>query len=136
MKGKKKERSQLLDKILRMFLIAIGTFFVSLGFIGIFIPLLPTTPFLLLAAACYARGSKKFYNWLLNNKWFGTHIKNYRENKGISIRAKIVAITLLWVTISISIFVIDIFFARLILVLVAIGVTIHLLSIRTLRSNQ
>ncbi|MCJ7768908.1 MAG: YbaN family protein [Dehalococcoidales bacterium] len=57
-------------------LIVAGTLFVGLGVIGIFLPVLPATPFLLLAAACYARSSKRFYCWLLNNRWFGVHIKN------------------------------------------------------------
>ena len=72
-------------------MITTGTFFVGLGIIGIFLPLLPTTPFLLLAAACYARSSKRFYNWLLNNKWFGNYIKNYRERKGIPLQIKIIS---------------------------------------------
>ena len=111
-----------------------GTFFVGLGIMGIFLPLLPTTPFLLLAAACYARGSKRFYNWLLNNRWFGNYIKNYREGKGIPLKTKILSISLLWATIGYStVFVVGIPFVRVGLILIAIAVTTHILSIKTLQ---
>ncbi|KON28168.1 hypothetical protein AC481_02665 [miscellaneous Crenarchaeota group archaeon SMTZ-80] len=117
----------------RILLISCGTFFIIIGFIGIFLPLLPTTPFLLLAAACYARGSKKFYNWLITNRWFGEYIKNYREKKGIPIKTKVFAILILWITISYSIFIMDIFLIRIILIIVLTGVTFHLLTIKTLK---
>jgi uncharacterized membrane protein YbaN (DUF454 family) len=67
---------------IRILLVIAGTLFVGLGIIGIFIPVLPTTPFLLLAAACYARSSRKFHEWLLNNRWFGDYIRNYLQGKG------------------------------------------------------
>ena len=106
----------------------------GLGIIGIFMPVLPTTPFLLLAAACYARSSKKFYNWLLTNKWFGNYIRNYLQGKGIPIQVKILAITLLWLTIVLSvIFAVHSLFIRLLLILIAIGVTLHILSVPTLK---
>jgi len=67
------------NSLIRRVLIVAGTFFVGLGIVGIFIPILPTTPFLLLAAACYARSSERFYNWLLNHRWFAKYIRPYRE---------------------------------------------------------
>lgn len=122
------------SRFTRGILIGAGTFFVGLGVLGIFLPLLPTTPFLLLAAACYARSSKRFYNWLLNNKWFGNYIKNYQEKKGVPLKVKLSSLSLLWITILFSaVFVVDILLFRIILILIAAGVTIHILSIRTLR---
>jgi uncharacterized membrane protein YbaN (DUF454 family) len=119
---------------LRTLLVIAGTFFVGLGIVGIFVPVLPTTPFLLLAAACYARGSQRFYGWLLNNKWFGSYIRNYLERKGIPLRVKVITITLLWITIGSSVaFVVETLALKLILVIIAIGVSIHILSIRTLK---
>jgi len=107
-----------------------GTFFVGLGILGIFLPIVPTTPFFLLAAACYARGSQRFYNWLLYNRWFGNYIRGYREGKGIPLKAKVLTISLLWITIGCSVtFAVHIFIVRIILILIAIGVTIHILSI-------
>ena len=103
-----------------------------LGIIGILLPVLPTTPFLLLAALCYAKSSSRLYNWLLNNRWFGKYITNLREGKGIPLSVKITVITLLWVTIGFSaIFVVHIVLVRIILILIAVGVSAHILSIRT-----
>ena len=122
---------QFISKPVKILLIASGTFFIGVGIIGIFIPVLPTTPFLLLSAALYARSSKRFYNWLTNNKIFGRFIKDYREGKGIPLRLKIATVILLWVTIGCSaIFAIDIFWVRLLLFLIAVGVTIHIIRIR------
>jgi uncharacterized membrane protein YbaN (DUF454 family) len=117
-------------------LISVGTSCVGLGILGIFLPILPTTPFLLLAATCYARSSERFYNWLLNNRWFGNYIKNYREGKGIPLKVKVLAIALLWVTIGYSIFAVHILPVRIILILIAIGVTTHILSSRTLKTMR
>jgi len=118
----------------RVLLITAGTLFVGLGIIGIFVPILPTTPFLLLAAACYARSSQRFYDWLLNNRWFGRYLKNYLQGRGIPLRVKVITIVLLWVTIGFSIvFAVELFAVKVALSLIAIGVSIHILSRRTLR---
>ena len=103
-----KKSKQSISSPVQILLIATGTFFIGVGIAGIFIPILPTTPFLLISAALYARSSKKFYNWFINNKIFGRYIKNYREGKGIPLRLKTITITLLWITIGCSaIFAID-----------------------------
>ena len=120
--------------LVRRLWIGIKTFFVIFGTIGIFLPILPTTPFLLLAAACYARGSRRFYDWLLNNRWFGDYIRNYREKKGIPLKIKILSISFLWLTIGYStFFIIDILFVRITLVLVAVAVSIYIIKFRTLK---
>lgn len=122
------------NRFIRKVLIVAGTVFVALGVLGIFLPILPTTPFLLLAAACYARSSERFYNWLLNNKWFGEYIRNYREGKGVPLKAKVSSISMLWITIMFSVvFVVHVLFVRIVLILIAIGVTVHILHIRTLK---
>jgi uncharacterized membrane protein YbaN (DUF454 family) len=122
------------NRLMRGVLIITGTFFVGLGVLGILLPLLPTTPFLLLAAACYARSSRRFYDWLLNNKWFGNYIKNYRERKGVPLKVKVLSISFLWITIGYSVvFVVHILLIRIILILMAMGVTTHILSIKTLK---
>ena len=123
---------QSISKPIQILLITLGTFFVGVGIAGIFIPVLPTTPFLLLSAALYAKSSKRFYNWLINNRIFGQYIKNYREGKGIPLRLKIITITLLWITIGCSaIFAVDILWVRITLVLIAVGVTVHVIRIRS-----
>ena len=125
------------NAILNKILVGLGSFFLVLGIIGIFIPILPTTPFLLLATACYARGSKRFYNWLINNKWLGEYIRNYREGKGIPSTIKIISIILLWITIIFStIIIVTNYFIQIILIIIAIGVTIHILTIKTMKKNS
>ncbi len=127
-------KRQITNNLSRWAWITTGTFFLGLGIIGIFLPLLPTTPFLLLAAACYKRSSKRFYNFLLNNKWFGNYIKNYRERKGIPLKIKILSISFLWIVIGYSvIFVVHIFLGKIVIILIAVGVTMHILSIQTLK---
>jgi len=127
-------KGKITSKLSRLALLLAGNFFVAFGILGIFLPLLPTTPFLLLAAACYIRSSERFYNWLMNNKWLGNYIKNYREKKSIPLKVKVLSLSFLWLTIGYSVlFVVNIFLLRVILILIAIGVTIHVLSIRTLK---
>jgi uncharacterized protein len=121
--------------ILRMLLLIAGTISLGLGAVGIFVPLLPTTPFLLLSAACYVRSSERMYNWLLKNRWFGEYIKNYREGKGIPMKSKILVLAVLWAGILYSsIFVVDeILIAQIALLLIAVGVSVHLLRLPTFR---
>jgi uncharacterized membrane protein YbaN (DUF454 family) len=124
------------NTILNKILVVSGSFFLVLGIIGIFIPILPTTAFLLLAAACYARGSKRFYNWLINNKWLGEYIKNYREGRGITFTIKILSIIFLWITIAFSTFIIvSNFLIQIILIIIAIALTIHILTIKIMQKE-
>lgn len=132
MKGKSKQSGKTSNQLLKWILITAGTIFIGIGIIGIFIPILPTTPFLLLAAACYARSSIRFYNWLMNNKLIGAYIKNYREKRGIPLKIKVFTIFLLWITILFSVFfILLISWIKIILIIIAIGVTIHILTIKT-----
>ncbi|MEJ8569152.1 YbaN family protein [Elongatibacter sediminis] len=87
----------------RIALVLAGTVFVTLGVAGALLPVLPTTPFLLLAAACYARASRRFYNALLNNRLFGPAIQEWQEYRSIRYRTKITAIVLMAVTLTSSI---------------------------------
>ncbi|MDH4068647.1 MAG: YbaN family protein [Dehalococcoidia bacterium] len=115
----------------RRLLIGAGTLSTGLGIIGIFVPILPTTPFLLLAAACYMRSSERFYRWLINNRVFGAYIRNYIEGRGMPVRIKIITILLLWLTIGLTIvFGIQNIVVRIVLICVAIGVTVHIALIR------
>jgi uncharacterized membrane protein YbaN (DUF454 family) len=115
----------------RRLLIGAGTLSTGLGIIGIFIPILPTTPFLLLAAACYMRSSERFYQWLINNRIFGAYVRNYIEGRGMPIRIKIFTILLLWLTIGLTItFGVQNIIIRIILICLAIGVTAHVALIK------
>lgn len=88
--------------LVRIFWVTIGCLFVGVGTIGIFVPGLPTTIFLIIAAACYIRSSEKLYNWLINNKSFGKYIRDYREGKGMPKRGKIAAVTAMIIFISLA----------------------------------
>ena len=121
----------MLYKLRRQLLIVAGTISVAIGILGIFVPILPTTPFLLLAAGCYMRSSERFYHWLINNRLFGAYIRNYIEGKGMPLKIKIFTISLLWITIGISAFIgTQNLVVRIVLLLVAIGVTLHISCIR------
>ena len=125
------------NKLKQKILFIAGTISLAIGVVGIVVPLLPTTPFLLLAAACYMRSSERFYRWLLNNRFFGTYIRNYMEGKGVPLRIKIYTIALLWTTISLSIFLISPgIVVKIVLAVVAIGVTLHIILLRGARKNK
>jgi len=119
-------------RLTKKILIVFGTFFLGVGVIGIFVPLLPTTPFLLLSAACYARSSKRLYDWLMSNRYFGRHLKDYVGGKGISLQLKLLALSLFLMTIACSvIFILDNVFWRMTLLLIGAGVSVHILALKT-----
>lgn len=110
----------------------IASLCVAFGAIGIFVPLLPTTPFLLLATILYMNSSPRMLRWLLHNRWLGPYIKDYFSRRGISLRLKIRTLSILWITIGLSaIFATERVWVRVILAAVGVGVTIHLLMKKT-----
>ena len=119
----------------RGFLITAGTLSVGVGIVGIFLPLLPATPFLLVAAACYVRSSNRLYRWLLTNRVTSSYVANYRAGKGISPKAKAVSICLLWITLAVSALMVQIWWIWLILGAVAVGVPLFILSLPTLEGG-
>ncbi|MBI5540285.1 MAG: YbaN family protein [Bacteroidia bacterium] len=123
------------NNVLKVLLIIAGSLSVVLGVIGIFLPVLPTTPFLLLAAALFARSSEKFYKIITTNKLFGKYIKDYNDGKGIKLQVKISAITILWVSIIISVIILKILLLKLSLIFIATLATIYIISIKTLKNN-
>jgi uncharacterized membrane protein YbaN (DUF454 family) len=125
------------EKLKRRLLIIAGTLSTAIGIIGIFVPILPTTPFLLLAAACYLRSSQKFYNWLLNARFIGAYVRNYVQGRGMPLKIKMMTILLLWITITCSIiFAVQALIIRVILLIIAIGVSVHILLIKTTKGNK
>ena len=119
----------------RGFLITAGTLSVGVGVVGIFLPILPTTPFLLVAAACYVRSSNRLYRWLLRNRVTSNYIASYRAGKGIPARAKASSICVLWLTLAASAFMVQIWWIWLILSAVAVAVPLRILSLPTLESR-
>ena len=109
-----------------------GFLLVTIGVIGIFLPLLPTTIFLILASACFVKSSPKANEWLRNHKIFGVYLKNYQDNSGLTIKSKIFSIIFLWLSILVSAFFLtDELYIRIILLAIAIGVSIHLTLVKT-----
>ncbi len=122
--------------IKKYLLIALGSLSLLLGMISVFVPVLPTTPFLLLASFCYIKSSKRLYDWLIHHKIFGTYIYCYMHYKAIPKHSKIFSMIFLWTTLSISILLMSSVYIRIFLVTVGVGVTIHLLSLNTLSRDE
>lgn len=118
--------------------IIVGTLSLGLGILGIFLPLLPTTPLLLLAAALYVRSSPRLYEWLINHPRLGSYIRNFREHRAIPLRVKVVSVSLVWLTIGYCIVaVVDRWWwAQLLMALLAAAITWHILSFATLKSKE
>lgn len=121
--------------LIRWLFVVGGTISLVLGLIGVFLPIMPTTPFLLLTAFCYARGSERFYFWLLTNKYFGSYIRAWRNNEGVPIKVKMYVLALLWYVLAMSaIFVVPLWQVRVLFFLVGAGVTIYIVRLPTRRS--
>ena len=114
-----------------------GMVFLAAGVIGVAVPVMPTTPFLLLATACFLRGSERMHRWMLTNRWFGDYLLGYREGRGIPVRAKLGAILLLWATIGVSAtFVVASWTVRIVLLFIAMAVTVHIVMIGRRRGRR
>lgn len=116
----------------RYALLLLGWLSVALGVLGIFLPVLPTTPFLLLAAACFMRSSARFYHWLVQHPRLGPWIHDYLAGEGIPARAKVYAIGLMWASISLSSVLVPLFWARAFMLSSAVLVTLYILRLKTL----
>lgn len=122
------------NPLVRWILLISGTILLSIGILGMFLPLLPTTVFFILAAWCFARSSEKFYHWLHHNKFFGKYLSSYRRGNGMTIMSKTVSLLILWAGIGYSvIFATSILYIQILLLAIAIGVSWHLLSIKTMK---
>jgi uncharacterized membrane protein YbaN (DUF454 family) len=127
-----KDKTIILSPFMKYFYLTSGFILVTVGVIGIFLPLLPTTIFLILASVCFVKSSPKANEWLKNHKILGGYIDNYQNKTGLTRNAKFANILTLWTTISLSAFLFtDEIYIRIILLAIAIGVTIHLLLIKT-----
>jgi uncharacterized membrane protein YbaN (DUF454 family) len=124
----------LIRRIGKHLLVILGSLCIGLGAIGIFIPVLPTTPFLLLACYFYLRSSQRLYDWLINHRILGIYIYNYLTYKAIPKKTKIGALVYLWLGLSISIYAVAVLHLRVFLSIVGIAVSIHILSLKTIRT--
>ena len=120
--------------VMRYLLALSGCFFLALGVVGAFLPVLPTTPFLLLSAALFMRSSDRLYQWLMNHRHLGTYIRNFRENKAIPLRVKIVSVSMVWITLLYcTFFVAYAWWMRVMFIAIAAGVSVHILHYKTLK---
>ena len=119
---------------MKILLTILGLVSLGLGILGAFLPVLPTTPLLLLAAALFLRSNQRLYDWLLNHPRLGTYIRNFLEHKAIPLRVKVVSVSLVWITlINCAVFVAEHWLFRLFFIVLAAAVTTHILSYKTLK---
>ena len=125
------QQRQVRSSALRYVLFVCGCLSVALGVIGIFLPVLPTTPFLLLAAACFARSSKHFYLWLVLHPKLGPWVRDYLDGQGLPLKGKIWALVLMWTSISFSMWIVPLLWVRIFMVVSAVCVTVYILKQKT-----
>jgi len=125
------------NPVVRWTLLIGGFVLLGIGVLGMFLPLLPTTVFFLLAAWCFARSSERFHYWLHNNRFFGKYLANYRSKGGMTRGSKIFSIVFLLAGISVSVlFLTENLYIRILLAAIAVGVTWHLLTIKTIEEKK
>ncbi len=124
------------SRLIRWGLTSAGFLFVGIALVGLFVPLLPTTDFLLLSALCFGRSSPAAYRWLTTNRVFGRYLRNYREHRGATPGTKIWSLVTLWAGLATTFYFIGNLWIGLMLAAVGVGVSIHLLRLRTLRAGD
>jgi uncharacterized membrane protein YbaN (DUF454 family) len=118
--------------VVKTLFIAVGILSVALGVLGMFLPILPTTPFLLLAAYCFSKSSERLHRQLMENRWFGRYLRDYRDGKGVPLRAKVIAISTIWLSIGYLVFIrLHFIGAKVLLLCIAVAVTVHLVRLKT-----
>ncbi len=123
-------------RLRRILLLTAGSIFLTLGMVGIVVPVLPTTPFLILAAICYGRSSERCYRWLLTNRVFGRHLDGYLHGRGVSWKVKMGALMFLWGVITLSaVLFVEALWVRVLLFAIAAGVTIHIVTLKRRKSE-
>jgi uncharacterized membrane protein YbaN (DUF454 family) len=110
--------------------VVLGSLFLSIGIVGIVVPLLPTTPFLLLAAMCYAKGSMRLHDKLLNNPWLGPYLRATKDGSPLTWRWRAAALTFLWASMALAIvFLVEDAAMRVVLIVIALAVTLHIATV-------
>lgn len=132
-----KEQQLAGSRVVRALLIAAGSVLVGIGVLGLFLPLLPSTVFFLLAGICYGKSSPGAYRWLTTNRLFGEQYRHYQEHRGATVRTKVIALATLWGGIAASAILFHLpLWVDAILVVIATGVSIHLIQLRTIAGGR
>lgn len=116
---------------MKLILIVLGCIFLALAVLGVFLPLLPTTPFLLLASACFARSSERLHKWLRNHGALGRYLTDFEDGRGIPLRGKVLALGLMWPSMVYSMYRVPYIGLKVMLFFIACGVTVYLLRLPT-----
>jgi hypothetical protein len=125
-----------LNPLKKAALVAAGSVCLALAVLGVFLPLLPTTPFLLLASACYVRSSERLHAWLMGNRLLGGYIRNFQERRGVPLRAKLVTVALIWLPLLYSIYRLDILWLEMLLLLMGVTWSILVFRMKTARGGR
>lgn len=133
--GAGRGRGERLNRAKKAVLVAAGSLCLGLAFLGVFLPLLPTTPFLLLASACYVRSSERLHRWLMSNRLLGGYISNFRERRGIPLRAKITTVVLLWLPLLYSVYRLDLPWLEALLLLMGLVWSVLIFRMKTLKDG-
>jgi hypothetical protein len=127
------ERSRLKESTMKLVYNIAGTISLLFAFIGIILPVLPTTPFVLISAACYYKGSEKLHNWLLKNPFFGPTIMDYEKHRGMKKTTKIKALLIMWsAVLASSFFILETLLMRAIIIIIAFIGTVVMISVKTI----
>ncbi|MDX1506228.1 MAG: YbaN family protein [Spongiibacter sp.] len=127
-----KEPYEHANPLVRYSLLALGWLSFVLGMIGLLLPVVPTSPFLILSAACFLRSSPRFYHWLVNHRWFGIYVRYYLEGKGMPRRVKFLVLGMLWVMIlSSALVIVRIPWVTLVMCSIAGLVSVYILRLPT-----
>ena len=125
-----------MNRAKKALLVAAGSVSLALAVLGIFLPLLPTTPFLLLASACYVRSSERLHGWLMGNRLLGGYIRNFKERRGIPLRAKVTTVALLWLPLLYSVYRLDVPWLELSLLLMGLVWSVLIFRMKTLKEGE
>ena len=117
-------------------LVTAGSLCIGLAVLGLFLPLLPTTPFLLLASACYVRSSERLHGWLMGNRLLGGYIRNFKERRGLPLRAKVTTVVLLWLPLLYSVYRLDMFWLKLLLALMGLTWSAIIFRMKSFREGE
>jgi uncharacterized membrane protein YbaN (DUF454 family) len=125
-----------LNSAKKAILVAAGSLCLVLAVLGVFLPLLPTTPFLLLASACYVRSSERLHGWLMGNRMLGPYIRNFRERRGVPLRARVTTVMLLWLPLLYSVYRLDILWLELLLLLMGVIWSVLILRMKSPKDGE
>ncbi len=125
-----------LETVKKYLLIGIGTISLLIGFVGVVVPVLPTTPFLLLSAVCYMKSSKRLYAWLIKHRVLGVYLYSYLNYRAVPSKSKISTFIFLWGMLGISMALVDSIHLRIFLIVVGILVSLHITMLKSLTPEQ